>query len=184
MELAGTLTAGHVFTGQIPLMVLIVYDPEPGRLGAGQLARTYCYGHGESIGAFIPPSRLLRDEFEFTHTLEEPECIDPYHVGRSASAPESQDESFRMFEESRERSGQLRERELTLVFRKARELKAEVGEFSVRADMSELVDEHGPGVYTVVLIAELEETSGGEPDTVISEYSIFHEVAAPGGYER
>ena len=50
--------------------------------------------------------------------------------------------------------------------------------------MSGILDEHGPGVYTVVLIAELEEISRGEPDTVISEYSIFHEVRAPGGYGR
>ena len=39
-----------------------------------------------------------------------------------------------------------------------------------------------PGVYTVVLIAELGESSGGEPDTPILEYSIFHEVKAPTGY--
>ena len=184
LELAGTLTTGHAFTGQIPLIALIVYDPEPRRLSAGQLARTYCYGHGESIGAFMPPSRLLRDEFEFTQTMEEPECIDPYDVGRGAAEPESQVESARMFEESRERSERMRETELTLVFRKAQELTAEGREFSLRADVSEMLDEHGPGVYTVVLIAELEETSRGEPDTVISEYSIFHEVRAPGGYGR
>lgn len=182
LELEGTLTPGHSFTGWIPMMVLIVYDPVPRRLSAGQLARTYCYGHGEGIGAFIPPSRLLRDEFEFTHTLEEAECVDPYDIGRTAAEPESQVESIRMFEESRARSEQLRETELTLVFRKAEELTAEGREFSFRADMTRLLDEHGPGVYTVVLIAELEEISRGEPDTVISEYSIFHEVRLPGGY--
>ena len=134
------------------------------------------------IGAFIPPSRHLRDEFEFTHTLEEPECVDPYDVVRSTAEPESQAESIRMFEESRARSERTRETELTLVFRKAEELTAEGREFSLVADVTQLLDEHGPGVYTVVLIAELEEISSGEPDTVISEYSIFHEVRAPGEY--
>ena len=57
-------------------------------------------------------------------------------------------------------------------------------EFSLSADMTDLLDEHGPGVYTVMLIANLEETSIGEPDTVISEYSIFHEVRTPEGYGR
>lgn len=180
LELEGKLTPGHDFAGQIPMMALIVYDPAPRRLSTGQLARTYCYGHGEVIGAFIPPSRLLRDEFEFTRTFEEAECTDPYDIGRSAAEPESQAESIRMFEESRARSERTRETELTLVFRKAGELTAEGREFSLRADMSGLLDEHGPGVYTVVLIGELEEESRGEPDTVISEYSIFHEVGAPG----
>ena len=32
LELDGKLTAGHFFTGQIPLMTLIVYDPAPRRL--------------------------------------------------------------------------------------------------------------------------------------------------------
>ena len=47
LELEGRLTPGHAFTGQIPLMALIVYDPAPRRLNTGQLARTYCYGHGK-----------------------------------------------------------------------------------------------------------------------------------------
>lgn len=182
LELEGNLTPENAFTGWVPLMVLIVYDPAPRQLSTGQLARTYCYGHGEVIGAFIPPSRLLRDEFVFTRTLEEAECVDPYDIGRNAAEPESQAESIRMFEESRARSERTRETELTLVFRKAEELTAEGREFSIRADVTGLLDEHGPGVYTVALIAELEEISRGEPDKVISEYSIFHEVRAPGGY--
>ena len=182
LELAGALTTGHAFTGQIPLIALIVYDPAPRRLSAGQLARTYCYGHGESIGVFVPPSRLLRDEFEFTQIYEEPECIDPYDVQRSAAEPESQVESARMFQESKARSERVKETELTLRFRKAEELSTDGREFSLRADMSEILGEYGPGVYMVVLIAELEELSSGEPDTAILEYSIFHEVQAPTGY--
>ena len=54
-------------------------------------------------------------------------------------------------------------------------------EFHVLADVSELLDQHGDGVYTVVLLASLEGSSG-EPDTVISEYSIFHGVRVPEGY--
>ena len=56
-------------------------------------------------------------------------------------------------------------------------------EFSLAADVSELLDWHGAGVYTVVLLASLEGGSG-EPDTVISEYSIFHGVRVPEGYGR
>ena len=181
LELEGHLGRDYAFDGSVPLMAVIVYDPRPRRLTGGQLARTYCYGHGEYIGALIPPSRLLEDEFEFTLSLEQPQCIDPYDVGRSASEPESQVENLRVFEESKEQSLRMRETEITLNFRKALEMTAEGGEFSLVADVSELLDEHGAGVYTVVLIASLEEGSG-EPETVISEYSIFHGVRAPGGY--
>ena len=55
----------------------------------------------------------------------------------------------------------MRETDLTLSFRKAEEMTAKGQEFHLRADMSEVLDELGPGVYTVVLIAELEEISRG-----------------------
>ena len=160
LELEGNLSSNYTFTGTVPLIAFIVYDPRPRRLTGGQLARTYCYGHGEYIGGLILPSRRLQDEFEFTFSTEEPQCIDPYRVGQSAAEPESQEENSRVFEESREESLRLREIEMTLSFRKAREMTADGGEFSLIADVSELLDEHGAGVYTVVLLASLEEGSG------------------------
>ena len=183
LELDGKLGRGYTFAGPVPLMALIVYDPRPRRLTGGQLARTYCYGHGDYKEGLIPSFLLLQEEVELTLTLEQPQCIDPYHVGRGAGAPESQEESLRVFEESREQSLRLRETELTMNFRKAREMTAEGSEFSLIADVSELLDEQGPGVYTVVLVAQLED-SPEEQDTVISEYSIFHEVRPPRSYNR
>ena len=114
--------------------------------------------------------------------MREPVCVDPYGVDKGAAEPESQEESARMFQESKERSERVRETELSMSVRKARELTVDGREFSLRADMTELLEVWGPGVYTVVLIAELEGRSAGEPDTAISEYSIFHEVRAPGSY--
>ena len=183
LELEGNLSSRYTFTGTVPLMAYIVYDPRPRKLTGGQLARTYCYGHGEYIGGLMPPSRLLEDDFEFTFSVEEPQCIDPYRLEQSAAEPESQAESSRIFEESKEESLRLRETEITLNIRKARELTVDDREFSLAADLSALLDERGPGVYTVVLLASLE-GGPGEPDTVISEYSIFHGVKAPDGYGR
>ena len=181
LEVEGSLNGNHQFAGPVPLTAVIAYDPRPRRLTGGQLARTYCYGHGEYIEGLIPPSRRLKDEFELTLSLEQPQCIDPYRVGRSAAEPESLEENSRIFQESREKSLRLRETEITLSFRKVREMTADGGEFSLVADVSELLEQHGAGVYTLVLLASVE-GGPGEPDTVISEYSIFHGVRSPGGY--
>ena len=183
LEVEGNLQKGYTFDGPIPLMAVIVYDPRPRRLTAGQLAKTYCYGHGEYTEGLIPPSPMLKDEFELTLTLQQPQCNDPYDAGKSTGEPESQKESLKVFEESREESLRLRETEITMTIRKAREMTAKGNEFSLRADVSQLLQEHGPGVYTVVLLASLEEGSG-EPDTVISEYAIFHEIRPPTTYGR
>ena len=183
LDLEGNLSNSYTFTGTVPLIAFIFYDPRPRRLTGGQLARTYCYGHGELIAALIPPHHRLKDDFESTFSMEEIQCIDPYHVGQSAAEPESQAESSRIFEESKEESLRLGETEMTLNVRKTRETMAEGRDFALVADVSELLEQHGVGVYTVVLLASLEEGSG-EPETVISEYSIFHGVRAPGGYGR
>ena len=181
LELEGNLSNSYTFTGTVPLVAAIVYDPRPRKLTGGQLARTYCYGHGELIAALIPPQRRLKDDFESTFSMEETQCIDPYHVRHSAAEPESQAESSRIFEESKEESLQVRETEKTLTFRKAQEMTADGREFVLVADVSELLEQHGAGVYTVVLLASLEE-NGEDGTQVISEYSIFHGVRTPGGY--
>ena len=115
LELKGNLTPGHTFAGQIPLMAFITYDPPPQQLTVGQLARTYCYGQGEDVGVIIPLYRVLRDEFESTRTYEEAECVDPYDIRRDAAEPESYAETAKMFEESKERSKELQETEVTLI---------------------------------------------------------------------
>ena len=111
----------------------------------------------------------------------EAQCIDPYDVRQSAGNPESQEESSKIFEESKEESLQLRETEMTLNVRKAREMTADGREFSLVADVSELLQQHGDGVYTVLLWASLEGNGEDEAQT-ISEYSIFHGVRTPRGY--
>ena len=49
--------------------------------------------------------------------------------------------------------------------------------FAVTADLTEVLNEHGDGVYTVVLWGIID----GE-DVPISEYSIFHGVTPPSTY--
>ena len=48
----------------------------------------------------------------------------------------------------------------------------------MEADISEVLEEHGPGVYTVGVWAKLD-----RQDEVISMCSIFHEVEIPEGYD-
>ena len=51
-------------------------------------------------------------------------------------------------------------------------------DFKLTADLDPILLNHGPGVYTVVLWG----TVDGEFD-IISEYSIFHDIPRPGGYD-
>ena len=51
------------------------------------------------------------------------------------------------------------------------------GEFAVVADISSVLDEHGDGVYRIVVWALIDDEAA-----IISEYSIFHGISAPDTY--
>ena len=46
--------------------------------------------------------------------------------------------------------------------------------FSVEADINELLEEHGDGVYTILLWASI-----GQERTPVSSYSIFYGIELP-----
>ena len=181
LTLAGWLADDYQFDGSHPLIALIIYDLKPRTLTQGQLLQTSCYSHGETVAAIIPPSPIFRSGYEYTESVEGPQCTDPYQVGRDTERPETQGEMARVWDERRERSERIRETELSFPVMKAQDLTVDGSEFTLTADVSEILDEHGPGVYSVALLAELEGI-GNDEHEVISEYSIFHEVRAPTGY--
>ena len=177
LTLEGNLKSGYEFDGIVPLAALLIYDQKPRSLTQGQLAQTSCYSHGEAIAVVIPPSPFLKDDYEYTETVEEPQCVDPYTLGRVAEKAESRDQMTRLWKEAKEKSERVRETEVSLRFRKAEEMTARGDKFAITADVSDLLEEYGPGVYTVVLVADME-----NGDEIISEYSIFHEVRPPRTY--
>ena len=59
----------------------------------------------------------------------------------------------------------------------ATEWKAGNGTFSVTADLSDVLEEHGAGVYSLIVWASID----GER-VIISEYSIFYSVTPTNTY--
>ena len=181
LELEGSLKNRHRFSGDLPLIPVIIFDPPPERFTRAQLARTHCYGHGELAALLVPPERLWKDEYQITKTFEAPGCIDPYTVSEHAQDPLTVTDMAETWEEARRNSDRMRETKMTLRFRRAEQVTAEDDFFSVTADVEELLDEYGPGVYTVALLANLED-SPVDDEQVISEYSVFHQVTPPTTY--
>ena len=154
----------------------------PRTLTQGQLLQTSCYSHGEVIAGIIPPSPLFRAGFEHSETVEGPHCTDPYRVGSGAERPDSREEMERAWTDRRARSEQVIETEVSFTVMKARDLTVEGREFTLSADVWDLLEEHGPRIYTVALLAELQ--GADDDEQIISEYSIFHKVEPPRVYGR
>lgn len=157
LELEGILKKKYRFKEAGSMYALVSYDPPPEERSGQQTDKTRCYGLGKVIGAFTQNRRLTGDRYEHLGYTGEGDCEVPGN-------------------------GQQAEAEETATVRTYEKMRGKGAHFYLTADISDLLDRYGPGVYTVVLVAKLEGEPGGREAMVISEYSIFHEVEAPRTY--
>ena len=177
--LSGTVKNGVLFRGSTDLTVGVFYDPPPHGLTRGQLARTYCVDAGPPVAFLRLPltgnSYYPDDEFRRTYIP----CPDPYEVSADASPPRSPGEAHDLwqaaYDASQARAGtNIRGRWVT-----ASEWHARDSSFSVEADLSDVLADHGPGVYTVIVWGW---QLGAADKVIMSEYSIFYGLTPPDTY--
>ena len=171
LAMSGTVGNGVVFEEDRDLGVQLFYDPPPRPLTGGQIARAYCADSGVQVAAMREPpspgSRYTSDDFEKSYRP----CPDPYTVQADMPAPTSRTEARELWETARDESRTRGELTVTLPWITAQDWRVNGGAFEVSADVREVIDVHGPGVYRVVLWGTID----GERE-VISEYALFHEI--------
>lgn len=158
--------------------ILIQYDPPLRELTRGQIASTYCYDYGLSAATVLappPPGSYYTDDFYQEHSSSK--CPDPYHVPPNTPAPESVDdalESHRQAMDNSEKAGNTPAR--MVPFLVADRWDSSPNHLNVSSDISRILAEHGPGVYTITVWGFV------RGDTPISEYSVFYGIRPPDGY--
>ncbi len=167
--------------------VRIDYDPPPQQLTRGQVARTYCYGPGHPavyLRELLPLISYVPEEYKPDEYLpDEPirteyeSCTDPYDVAIDAPAPSSHEEARQLWQEARSQNQQPLRQTISVPTKSVFRWQVRGDSFSVGADLRDILETHGPGVYTVVLLGIL----AGEAEA-ISSYSVFHEIPRPVGY--
>lgn len=174
LSMSGRVKNGAEIGGEGQLGVQIYYDRPPRRLTLGQLARTYCYGAGIQVAALREPLTggrfYLGDEFSITQRT----CPDPYDIAPTAPPPKSHREANAFWQSAYDASQSSPPRAVTVPWITARTWDASSSEFSVIADIGGVLRQHGPGVYTVMLWADI-----GGTEKPASEYSIFYEIDPP-----
>ena len=173
--ITGKVKNGISFAGDDSLGVIVFYDPPPQKLTRGQVARTYCYDAGIPIANLRKPppqGRYYLDD-EFNETVEF--CPDPRDVSSDAQPPESYEEAGKLWQEARDANQRGIEQTVPVMHITASRWMVWQTTFSVRADISDLTNRYGPGVYTVVIVTE-----SGKEDVMLSQYSIFYETPPPG----
>ena len=166
LTLSGKSKNGALVDQDSPV-IDIFYDPPAQTLTPSQLSRTYCYTLGLPVAFLVQPSSggWYYPSDETTHQP----CLDPYKVSPEAAPPSSPAEARKNWQQAHDMV--FLPLEITVPYIIASEWTVAGYRFSVTVDISEVLDSHGLGIYTVVLWGKL-----GGTDQIISEYSIFHEA--------
>ena len=169
LTLSGRVKNGAAISGTTST-ITIYYERSPQNLTRGQLSRTYCYNYGQRIASIRPPSEpgSAYTEDELTIEVTSSQCPDSYDIPPNSPSPMTNDEAQENWQQARDLSQTKSTRQLTIRLITANEWSVTNGSFTLSADISDLLEQHGNGVYTIVLRAEI----NGEP-APISEYSIF-----------
>ncbi len=148
----------------------IYYDRPPQPLTRGQLSRTYCYNNGQRIASIRPPPEPGSADTQHESTVEitSSRCPDPYDIPPDSPPPTSNGEAQENWRHARDLSQTKTTRHLTIPSITAIKWSVNNDSFSISANISDLLAQHGNGVYTILLWGEID----GER-TPISEYSIF-----------
>ncbi len=178
LRISGTVKNGVEFNDDFrDLGVKVYYDPPPHALTIGQVARTYCYDLGLQVASLRPPliGRSFYPTLEFTQTHHP--CPDPYDVSASTSPPRSHDEAHSIWQSAYSESQERQPETITVPWITALESTAKGKDFSVAADLSDVLAKHGDGAYSLIVLGSI-----GAERVVISQYSIFHDVTPPDTY--
>ncbi len=164
LTLSGRVRNGVLTDEDQDMDVQIFYDPPPQTLTRDQLFWTSCYDYGLPIASLRPPpgrNRFYKDHEYKTLSMR---CLNPYHVDtpgvQATSGPQ----------------------EYTVLWITAQSWDIDIETFSVRADISHLLKDHGEGVYSLLIWSRVEREDVVERDVVISVYPIFHGITPPDTY--
>ena len=151
--------------------VVIAYRPPPHELTRGQISRVYSICLGRKVAHL---SYKSSGEVETTWKT----CASPYDIPQDTPGPSSARESHLFWLEGRELWEESK-KTLPIASQKIKmsKFQLEGEEFTISADIGDVLEVHGPGLYQVNLFGVLD----GEVE-LISEYVLFHETPRIAGY--
>ena len=183
LRFSGKVKNGIDLNGGSGLSVTVFYDPPPGNLTAGQIARVYSSDDGLRVAAIRRPASKGRRWTSYEYTRMYNPCPSPYDFSANSGAPQSPGESTEFYRAAKEKCLEIRAtedagEEITVQWITASEWKVHGDSFTVEADLSGIVGRHGRGLYKITIWGEL----NGE-DIGISEYVIFQGIQHPNTYD-
>ena len=188
ISFAGRVRKASMLTGTSAANFVLTYHEPPMELTRGQLAHTYalCREKVATIFARPIPAGITSKKYGYTAlhygSLERSyklyqKCINPYRTSPDKPAPTDPVSALNTLESAKMTPPSPPE---TVNFKHtvAQQWTFTLNQFDVRADISEVLEQNGPGIYTLHIL--------GRPNhmtkpAVLSEQAIFWQISPPDG---
>ena len=175
LSFAGSVTGASLSIGNTTNFTL-QFDLPPSPLTPGQLSYTYSLCNSYRI-ASIQPIGIF--SLGSKYTTEEGRCIDPYEINPALPPPASIKEAQERWAQAKINSSGTKEIPSLNVDIHTRHYSLNSNFFDVAADINEILDTLGPGIYTL--------TIWGMPNhmnqpAVLSQQAIFWKTTPPEGH--
>ena len=160
--------------------VQIHYDPPLRPLTLGQLSHTYSLCNPTRAGYIVEPlqgNSYYTDPGIKTETQEHP-CIDPYQTDPNRPAPTNPNEAHLAWANAKTASAIAPPIEIENRRIIAEHLDVSGSKFNIRANLTPILRQNGPGIYTVTLWGKPLHMMEPAP---LSEQSIFWQTIPPPG---
>ena len=149
------------------LWIEIYYDPLPVPLTRGQLARTTsCVELGEMEARLLRPGP---NYIQRSFIVDKPACLNPYQSASGIAPPGSIQGAAELSDHMDIQAANLVSRRHAGLLIVASEWQvSEEQDFSVTADLEEVLKRHGNGIYTAAIYALLDDER-----QIVAEYPMF-----------
>lgn len=200
LKIAGEFTNGAFYNGDYDkdkyVLATLNYHPPTQTLTRGQLSGTYCLESDIRVASFAEPlqagwyytNQETGEEYtDFTtYTNQNSQCVNPYELPADRLAPDSWDAANAQHAAAKELSYAMPDVESTRYSIVADELSISSDglRFTVKVYLSPALSYYGPGIYTVILWANVpdgEKRGGGRADRVAA-YPIWWHTQPTAGH--
>ena len=160
--------------------IQISYDPPARNLSRGQLAHTYALCNERVVGWIAEP--LTEGAFYLGHAVEletqEHSCVDPYHTSPRRQAPSNTEDDHQAWANAKALSAAAPPITTKTIRIIADRLDQSTRQIVVEADLNQILQENGPGIYTIMLWGRPAHMSEIAP---LSKQAIFWQTPFPPG---
>ena len=174
LTLRATLQEDRVPPEAWTLLLLVAHDPPPRHLYPEQLAQTYCYDEGAPAAALHHrdgPAQVV--EFR-TGVLTGGDCPDPSKARRLDGRTTFTREHYLLHQSAKARSARQTATRTRMAVIAVPEPMLRGREVRMDTDLTPVLRDNGPGVYTLHLVAASPDATGEH--IPLLQHSIFHET--------